>query len=96
MAGSFITAQNIRRFYDFLMFHFYTPWKQQKTFAFLTFSGDRKMERWAKLGWNYICAAKIKSIPFKLLAKIKIALALVFKETSCYFIIFLFQKKGNA
>ena len=50
MAGSFITAQNIRRFYDFLMFHFYTPGKQQKTFAFLTFSGDRKMERWAKLG----------------------------------------------
>ena len=26
------------------MFHFYTPWKHQKTFGFLMFSGDVKLE----------------------------------------------------
>ena len=28
------------------------PWKCQKTFNFLTFSGGREMEDWAKMGWN--------------------------------------------
>ena len=32
------------------MFHFYTPWKRQKTFSFLTFSGVIEMEHWAKIG----------------------------------------------
>ena len=35
------------------MFYFYTFWESKKTFDFLTFSGDRKMERWAKIG---LCA----------------------------------------
>ena len=30
------------------MFHFYTPWKRQKTFGFLTFSGAIKIENWVK------------------------------------------------
>ena len=33
------------------MFHFFTPWKCQKTFSFLTFSGGIEMEHWAKK-WN--------------------------------------------
>ena len=28
--------------------HFYTPWKRQKTFGFLTFSGGIEMWRWTK------------------------------------------------
>ena len=32
------------------VFHFYTPWKRQKTFGFLTFSGDIKIENWVKIG----------------------------------------------
>ena len=32
------------------MFRFYIPWKHQKTFSFLPFSGDIKMEHWAKIG----------------------------------------------
>ena len=32
------------------MLHFYTPWKCQKTFEFLTFSGGIEMEHWAKMG----------------------------------------------
>ena len=32
------------------MFDFYTPWKRQKTFAFLTFSGGIEMEQRAKMG----------------------------------------------
>ena len=32
------------------MFHFYTPWKRQKTFSFLTFSGVIELEHWAKIG----------------------------------------------
>ena len=34
------------------MFQFYTPWKRQKTFGFLTFSGGIEMERWVKMGYN--------------------------------------------
>ena len=30
--------------------HFYTPWKRQKTFGFLTFSGGIEMWGWAKIG----------------------------------------------
>ena len=32
------------------MFHFYAPWKRQKTFDFLTFSGGIGMEHQAKMG----------------------------------------------
>ena len=30
--------------------HFYTPWKHQKTFGFLTFSGGIEMWHWTKMG----------------------------------------------
>ena len=30
--------------------HFYTPWKHQKTFGFLTFSGSIEMWHWIKMG----------------------------------------------
>ena len=38
------------------MFHLYTPRKRQKTCRFLTFSGDWKLEHWAKMGkfWNQV------------------------------------------
>ena len=32
------------------MFHLYTPWKRQKTFGFLTFSGGIEMEHWPEMG----------------------------------------------
>ena len=32
------------------MFHFYTPWKQQKTGGFLMFSGGIEVEHWLKMG----------------------------------------------
>ena len=32
------------------MFHFLTPWKRQKIFGLLTFSGGIEMEHWAKMG----------------------------------------------
>ena len=32
------------------MFHFYTPWKRQKTFVFLISSGGMEMENYAKMG----------------------------------------------
>ena len=32
------------------MFHFYTPWKRQKTKGFLTFLGGTEIEHWAKIG----------------------------------------------
>ena len=31
--------------------HFYTPWKRQRTFGFLTFSGGIEMWRWTKMDW---------------------------------------------
>ena len=31
------------------MFHFFTPWKRQKTFGFLTLARDIEMEGWAKI-----------------------------------------------
>ena len=34
------------------MFYFYTPWKYQKNFGFLMFSGVIEMEDWAKMGEN--------------------------------------------
>ena len=37
------------------MFHFYTPNKRQRTFGFRMFSGDAKMEHWAKMGENNKC-----------------------------------------
>ena len=30
--------------------HFYTPWKRQKTFGFLTFSGGIEIWHWTKMG----------------------------------------------
>ena len=37
------------------MLHFYTPWKCQKIFGFLTLSEGIEMEYWAKMGYeNYI------------------------------------------
>ena len=30
--------------------HFYNPWKRQKTFGFLTFSGGTEMWHWTKMG----------------------------------------------
>ena len=32
------------------MSHFYTPWKRQKIFGFLTFSGGIEMWNWTKMG----------------------------------------------
>ena len=32
------------------MSHFYTPWKRQKTYGFLTFSGGMEMWHWTKIG----------------------------------------------
>ena len=32
------------------IFHFYTPWKRQKTFDFVTYSGGIGMEHWTKMG----------------------------------------------
>ena len=32
------------------IFHFYTPWKRQKTKGFLTLSGGIEMEHWTKMG----------------------------------------------
>ena len=32
------------------LFHFYTPWKHKKTFAFLMFSGGIEVEHWLKMG----------------------------------------------
>ena len=33
------------------MFHFYTPWKHQKTSGFLMFSGGIEVEQWLKMGY---------------------------------------------
>ena len=33
-----------------LVSHFYTPWKHQKTFGFLTFSDGIEMWHWTKMG----------------------------------------------
>ena len=33
------------------MFHFYTPWKCQKTKGFLAFPGGIEMEQWGKMGY---------------------------------------------
>ena len=32
------------------MFHFYTPWKRQKTRRFSEYSGGIEMEPWAEMG----------------------------------------------
>ena len=32
------------------MFHFYTPWKRQKTSRFLSSSGGIEMKHWCKMG----------------------------------------------
>ena len=41
------------------MFHLYTPWKHQKTFGFLTFSGGVGMEYWAKTSLELTSSEKI-------------------------------------
>ena len=54
-----IICNSFNAFSKFLMFslthfssvsHFYTPWKRQKTFGFLTFSGGMEMWHWTKMG----------------------------------------------
>ena len=45
------------------VFHFSTPWKRQKTFGFLTFSGGIEMEHWAKWLNLLIQAGKSSSFP---------------------------------
>ena len=32
------------------LFHFYTPWKRQKSRSFLTFSGGVEMQHWHEMG----------------------------------------------
>ena len=46
------------------VFHFYTPWKRQKTSGFLTFSGGIEMEHWRQNGLiqNYGAASTRPSI----------------------------------
>ena len=34
--------------------HFHTPWKRQKTYGFLTFSGGIKMWHWTKMGLQVV------------------------------------------
>ena len=34
------------------MFHFYAPWKLQKTFGFLTFSGGIEIKHWTKMDYK--------------------------------------------
>ena len=47
--------------------HFYTPWKRQKTFGFLTFSGGIEMWQWTKMGQSrhfYSCTySSLKTLP---------------------------------
>ena len=38
-----------------LMFNFSTPWKRQKTFSFLSFSGGTEIEHWDKTDWYKWC-----------------------------------------
>ena len=45
------------------MFHFYTPWKRQKTKGFLTFSGGIEMEHWHEMGQSVECPAKSVQVP---------------------------------
>ena len=42
------------------LLHFYTPWKHQETFGFLTFSGVKEMEHWVKMGWGPKCSQSIR------------------------------------
>ena len=42
------------------LLHFYTPWKHQETFGFLTFSGVIEMEHWVKMGWGPKCSQSIR------------------------------------
>ena len=35
------------------MFHFYTPWKRQKTKVFMASSGGKEMDHWAKMDQTY-------------------------------------------
>ena len=43
------------------LLHFYTPWKHQETFGFLTFSGVIEMEHWVKMGWGPKCSQSIRA-----------------------------------
>ena len=36
------------------MFHFYNPWKRQKTYGFLKFSGGIEMEHWTKMRYGVL------------------------------------------
>ena len=46
------------------IFHFYTPWKRQKTKGFLTFSGVIEIEYWAKM-----CKRDLSRFQFKFQTK---------------------------
>ena len=35
------------------MLHFFTPWKRQKIFGFLTFSGGMEMKHWTEIGQHH-------------------------------------------
>ena len=46
---------NIQAILALEMFHFYTAWKRQKTFGFLTFSGGVEFEHWARMDLMRLC-----------------------------------------
>ena len=54
-----VVKNSINPFYP--IFYFYTPWKYQKTFRFLTFSGGIEIEHWPIIGKYYIYNARNKT-----------------------------------
>ena len=56
IAQKFISIKNITTLYYVThfkpMFNFYTPWKLQKTWGFLTFSGGVEMKQWLEKGYS--------------------------------------------
>ena len=42
------------------MFHFYTPWKHQKTGGFLMFPGGIAVEHWLKMGQELLMKPVIR------------------------------------
>ena len=47
------------------MFHFYTPWKHQKTSSFLIFSGGIEVEHWLKMGYQFIETVFCMELPLQ-------------------------------
>ena len=54
-----VVKNSINPFYP--IFYFYTPWKYQKTFRFLTFSGGIEIEHWPIIGKYYIYSGRNKT-----------------------------------